>query len=257
MKNRTVLCFDFDGVLINNTLLGFKKVDQILAELNLPSVPVDFIRQNWGLSVDDLARVTLGRFKKANGEYIGYFRQRAKEINIKPVLDNDLLGALISLPEFGFINAIITNRDKYDLEKYSEEIGFNLKMFDFIQTKDDHPISKPDGQVFGPLILWLHDIGHFNSSNVAYFGDTLRMDYQAVLNANIQGQQIKFVGVCSGVNTYEEFATAGLNETEIVASHDVLHYYLNRLIVEKVESRAKKMKAGAAGGCNLPDYSFI
>ncbi|MDP2943988.1 MAG: HAD hydrolase-like protein [bacterium] len=237
MKDRNILCFDFDGVLLNNTLLGFQKVNQILAELKLPPVSPDFLREHWGKKMDDLAAL-ICHLQGATEEQTAYFKKREKEIHPDYIFDRSLLRVLVTLPQFGFLTAIITSREELDFRKYTRKIGLSLGIFHYIQTVDDYPCHKPNGNVFVPLINWARDLGgNLTAENIVYFGDTTKYDYRAVKNARLQGRPIKFVGVCSGINTYKEFQDAGLEETEIVTSHDNLSFYLNRLIQVRVEER--------------------
>ncbi|MCX6794376.1 MAG: HAD hydrolase-like protein [Candidatus Falkowbacteria bacterium] len=240
MRNRTILCFDLDGVLLDNTLLGFLKVNQILVELKLPPVSPDFLREHWGKKMDDLADL-ICHLQGASKEQTACFKKREKEIHPDYVFDRGLLRALVTLPQFGFLTAIITSREEMDFRKYTRKIGLNPGIFHYIQTTDDYPCHKPNGNVFIPLINWAHDLGGgATAENIVYFGDTIKYDYRAVINARLQGRPIKFVGVCSGINTYKEFRDAGLEETEIIPSHDNLSFYLNRLIQERVREKKKQ-----------------
>jgi len=236
MRNRNLLVFDLDGVIVNNTLKGFEKINKILAELNLPPVSEEFLRKNWGKKWDDMATFICNR-QGATEEQLVYFKKRDKEINQGGIFDRRLLNALIALPEFGFLTAVITSRERMDLVKYSREIGLNLNIFHYVQTTDDYHICKPNGDVFEPLLQWAYNLGTLTAKNIAYFGDTIQYDYQAVKDANHRrGHPIKFIGICSGINTYEEFLAAGLKEKEIITSPDALSFYLNRLIQVKVEA---------------------
>lgn len=237
MRNRTILCFDFDGVLIDNTLLGFQKVNQILAELELSPVSPNFLREHWGKKMDDLATL-ICQLQGASKEQTAYFKKREKEIHSSYIFDRRLLRTLIALPQFGFLTAIITSREKENFKRYTRKIGLDLGIFHYVQTVDDYHSYKPSGNVFIPLINWAHDLGGgLTAKDIVYFGDTIKYDYRAVKNACNDGRPIKFIGVCSGINTYEEFRSAGLEDTEIVSSHDVLSFYLNRLIQVRVEEK--------------------
>lgn len=242
MKNRNLLVFDFDGVLVDNTVLGYQETNQIFAELGLPPIPTNFLRKHWGKQADDLALAFCGYHRQATDENLAYFKNRFREINIGATLDKDLFGSLISLPAFGFFTGIITSRGKADLKKYAEEIGLDLSIFYYIQTIDDHLCHKPNGHVFDPLIHWA-GCRNLTPDKIAYFGDTINYDYAAVKNSR---KPIKFIGVCSGVNTYQEFEDAGLEETEIISSHDVLSFYLTRLIQEKAASRVGVRKVASS-----------
>jgi phosphoglycolate phosphatase-like HAD superfamily hydrolase len=234
MEKLRILCFDFDGVIVDNTLLGYQKSNQITAELGLPPVPVSLLREHWGKRASDLAAIICRHHGRETAYNIAYFIRRIREINIHADLNKNLLVSLLALSEAGFLIGIITSRDRDELQKHAEEIGLDLNIFDYIQTLDDYPCHKPSGDVFKPLFQWAHDLDRgLAAKNIAYFGDTVKCDYQAVKNARLQGQAIKFIGVCSGVNTYEEFLAAGLEGKEIVKSHDVLPLFLEKIIRNK------------------------
>jgi phosphoglycolate phosphatase-like HAD superfamily hydrolase len=259
MKNRLVLCFDFDGVIVDNTLCGFRKVNNILAEIGSPPASDSFLKSNWGKPASELFK-NISELMQLNDSQIAFLNQRNHEINeIEGMrLDMDLIGALLSLREFGLVTAVITNRDRQHLEIYSKQIDLDLSIFDYIQTISDYPCRKPDGDVFKPLLQWAqHEVGPKAGSSIAYFGDTIQYDYRAVLNAKAQGHDIKFIGVCSGVNDYEEFLAAGLTEKEIISSHDALSSYLTRLIQEKNRGIARALVKKLDGNVDLSQYAFL
>lgn len=236
MRKRNVLVFDFDGVLVNNTPQGYEKINMILKEINLPAVSDEFLRKIWGKHMNDLA-TAICKQRNANDEQLAYFKKREKEIYVVGAFDKILQKTLRDLPQYGFLTAIITSRSRDDFEKYARKIGLDLGIFHYVQTPEDYPILKPDGGVFKPLLKWCQNLGNYTSGNIVYFGDTVAYDYQAVKNFNQEGYNIKFVGVCSGVDNYEDFLVAGLDEEQIITSHDVLAFYLSRLIHKKFESR--------------------
>ena len=259
MKNRLVLCFDFDGVIVDNTLCGFRKMNNILAEIGSPPLGESFLRNNWGKTMDEMFKI-ICKLMHLDDDQLAFLHQRNREINEIEGrrLDMDLIGALLSLPQFGFVTAIITSRNRQHLEIYAKQIGLDLGMFDYIQTVDDYPCCKPDGDVFKPLLQWAkHAVGPRAGGSIAYFGDTIKYDYQAVLNAKTQERDIKFIGVCSGINDYEEFRVAGLDETEIIPSHDALSFYLNRLIQEKNRAIAQALSRKFAGNVDIDQYPII
>ncbi len=234
MKDVSILCFDCDGVIINNTISGYEKINLILKDLELPQISYDFLRNNWGMPVDKLCRSIFDEVNGVNNEQAALFEKTVKTASVIASLDPKLKAVLEILRPFGFLTAIITNRNRDRFETCAQDIGLDLKLFDYIQTISDHSSHKPDGDVFRPLLAWAN-IFSYTACNIAYFGDTINYDYQAVMNARSQGQLIKFVGVCSGVNTAEEFTARGLKETEIVPSHEALPLYLNKLIQGRVE----------------------
>jgi phosphoglycolate phosphatase-like HAD superfamily hydrolase len=235
MGNQRFLCFDCDGVIVNNTLGAFSRVDNILTAIGLRPVGEKFLRENWGMRLDELISLIcrLRSCPQDTTKVIADFKKYEGIIKDGAKLDRRLVKILAALPDFGFTPALITSRTRENLESYAAEIGLDLNLFLFVQTASDYPVCKPDGAVFKPFIQWVYECDRTaTAEDITYFGDTIRYDYQAVLNARLQRQMIKFVGVCSGVNSYEEFINAGQTDKEVIASSDSLGFYLSRLMQE-------------------------
>jgi phosphoglycolate phosphatase-like HAD superfamily hydrolase len=237
MGNQKFLCFDCDGVVVDNTLNAFSRIDNVLTEIGLRPVGTQFLREHWGMRSDELISL-ICRLRASPQDVlkaVADFKKCKETIKDGAKLDCRLVKILDALPDFGFFPALITSRTRESLEEYAAEIDLDLNLFLFIQTASDYPVCKPNGSVFKPLIQLVYDCDNMaTAANITYFGDTLQYDYQAVMSARLQRQMIKFVGVCSGVNTYEEFINAGLTDKEVIVSHDSLGFYLDRLMQEAV-----------------------
>ncbi len=245
MSKQIFLIFDYDGVIVDNTLHGHRRINLILAELGLLPVPASILRKNWGKKLEDIF-TSISKFSHLKENDLAYLKKRycgldeVQDSNLHSSLDKNLVNTLALLRKHGCLIGIVTSRDKASLEKDTNRIGLDVSIFHYIQTASDWPAHKPDGNVFKPLNDWVHENTsnstetHTADNQILYFGDTINTDYAAVKNACSDFAPIKFVGVCSGVNTFEEFIEAGLNETEIVPSHDCLNYYLKRLVQAKV-----------------------
>jgi phosphoglycolate phosphatase-like HAD superfamily hydrolase len=239
MGSQKFLCFDCDGVVVDNTLNAFGRINSVLWEIGLKPVEEKFLREHWGMKSDELISF-ICRLQGASNpqniiKVIADFKKAEETIKDGAKIDRRLVKVLGALPDFGFFPALVTSRTRESLERYAEDIDLDLNLFLFIQTASDYPVCKPNGSVFKPLIQWAYNCDQTaTAANITYFGDTLKYDYQAVLNARMQQQMIKFVGVCSGVNSYEEFINAGLNEQNVIVDHGSLKFYLNRIIQENI-----------------------
>lgn len=237
MGNQKFLCFDCDGVIVNNTSSAFNRVDNVLAAIGLRPVGEKFLREHWGMPSNELISL-ICRLRSSPQDItkaIADFKRYEEIIKDGAKLDRRLVKVLDALPDFGFTPALITSRTRESLEEYAVEIGLDLNLFLFVQTVSDYPACKPNGAVFKPFIQWVYECDRTaTAEDITYFGDTIQYDYQAVLNARLQRQMIKFVGVCSGANSYAEFINAGLNDKEVIVDHDSLKFYLDRLIQKNI-----------------------
>ncbi len=229
----TILCFDFDGVIINNTITGFNRMNLILHDLELLPVSHEFLRARWGMRVNDLCAEICHALGATFGD-LERFQEAVKKAHVQQLaIDCRLRDVLSVLSKFGFSLAIITSRDSSSLKFCLNKIGLDAQLFDFIQTISDHDKHKPQAEVFDPLLAWANNHG-LAARDITYFGDTIQYDFQAVKNAREQGNLLEFIGVASGVNTVAEFMAAGLNKDDVVTSQSMLSYYLNCLIYQKV-----------------------
>ena len=225
------LIFDFDGVIVDSTMIGFRKINKNLSGLNLPEVSENFLRKHWGKKADDLfslvcEEVGASQEKKEN------FKMRDAYMLEEYALSSEVVAALSELQETNYIG-LLTSRTDNSLYNLANKIGLDLNMFDFIQTADRCSYTKPDGSVFKPLLEWVRALG-FAASDVVYFGDTIDYDYAATQNCQ---PRIDFVGVASGVNTVRDFLNAGLGLCQIVPYFTKLPWFLSK--VEKQEKIIK------------------
>jgi len=229
MKNCGVLCFDCDGVVVNNTILGFERVNRFLRYVGLAPISTEFLRMHWGMKSNDLFDI-ICKTQGASPKQIIAYKKKEKEETMGGYVDPRFVKSLLVAKDIGFLVAMITSRSRYDLKKYAGEINLDLNIFSHVQTIDNYHEHKPSGKVFNPLFRHALQTAGYKPENVIYFGDTVQYDYGAVKNAQANGAMVKFVGVCSGIHTFDEFVAAGLNEKQIIPSHDVMPFFLDMLI---------------------------
>lgn len=228
MKEKRILAFDWDGTILKSTEIGFKKVEDTLKALNLKCPPREFLKKHWGMEANELFKLLL---KECGGNGYTFEELCVVHRNFEEAYPDIHYVEYIfyRLKKAGYKIALITNRSNGSWLKSCKLSNFNPKCFDFVQTKDHFHIKKPFGRVFGPLINYArrHDI---KPEQIIYFGDTIAYDYQATLNCE---PPIDFIGVCSGVNTKEEFIAAGLSPDRIIGSYEDVFVYLNNIIQQK------------------------
>lgn len=223
---KILLCFDFDGTIVDDTYSGFAHVNALLQGAGLESVHADVMREYWGMKTADFWE-SICLLQGASPTQIRQCQMAMTDLFV-PVscrLEHVLRG----LSSRGFLLGLLTSRTKASLKKYTEKTGFDTSIFKYIQTADDYSAHKPSGAVFTPLLRWAHKY-ELTSDKIVYFGDTVNYDLKAVINANsTYGFSIGFKGICSGINTYEEFLAAGLKNHDIIPEYNFLPFYLNEM----------------------------
>ncbi|OIO06537.1 hypothetical protein COT93_00055 [Candidatus Falkowbacteria bacterium CG10_big_fil_rev_8_21_14_0_10_37_18] len=214
--------FDFDGTTINTTIAGFNKVNTVLKLIGLSPVSHDYLRPLWGEKFDVLANIVC-RYVGGTAEHVQAFLETEKEIPFTCEINEEFFLTLDELRRRDCLVSLLTSRDIDSLLKLSKNLGFDLDVFNYIQTPEDTKYHKPDGRVFEPLFEWAAT-KNCQPENTIYFGDTVKYDLAATLNSK---PPIKFVGVVSGVNTAPEFYLNGVKD--IVYSIDDLPEYLRSI----------------------------
>lgn len=231
MKEKKVLAFDWDGTLIDSTGYGMRKIEAIFSEFNLEPPCRAELRRIWGIRVEllyhHISKYMLNDIISA---------EEFKDLYVSVIDDypsmKEVTDVLARLKEFGYKLALITSRSHDSWLKTCQELQFDYKSFDFIQTATHYYHHKPSGRVFGPIINWAkrHRI---RPDEIVYFGDTIKYDYLATQDSN---PVLDFIGVASGVNTVSEFEAAGVPFGNIVGSYNEMPHFLNKLIQQRVEA---------------------
>jgi len=230
MKEKQFLVFDWDGTLLDSTEPGLLKIEHAMSQLNLPCPSREILRQKIGMKPQELFTSLLEN-NGANGSSYENFCHFYRGIPEEYPSNGEIAQTLKRLKEFGFLIGLLTSRSHESWLKSCQVTGFDNNIFDFKQTACHYYHHKPSGRVFGPIINWAKHRG-ISAHQILYFGDTINYDYQATLNSD---SAIDFIGVVSGVNTYQEFIAAGLSKEQIIPSIYDLPLFLNNLIRERVE----------------------
>lgn len=238
MKEKKLFVFDLDGTLMDNTHLGFDKINRNLAGLGLPGVSEDFLRRAWGKKAEDLFNHVCWEVR-ATAEQTALFKERDRTLSLEVdyQLSAALMDAVHDLRRAGCYIGIITSRTSISLQNIANQTGLILTDFHYVQSATHFYHHKPDGRVFGPIINWATTKG-LRPEQIVYFGDTVDYDYRATLDSN---PPLDFVGVASGVNTPEEFRSAGLPKSRIIHSFADFPAYLQKFVPTKTTAVVSRL----------------
>ncbi len=215
LMEKKFFIFDFDGVIVDSTRLGFKRFNLILKTMGLPAISDDFLRQHWGMKMEEIIDLICNCAEVgASQEEKEAFKAMEPGISssMPYKLEREMLEALLNLRISHIDIGLITSRTDKSLTEISNLVGLSLKTFNKIQTLNHFYHYKPDGRVFGPFINWAKSRG-IEPEQIVYIGDTIQFDLAATLDSD---PKIDFIGVVSGVNTREDFLQAGVPMCRIV-----------------------------------------
>jgi phosphoglycolate phosphatase-like HAD superfamily hydrolase len=229
-KEKTILSFDWHGVIVDSVSSMLSGVNHILQDLDLEVLPKSFLKQNLDKSTSEFLKIIRATQNMDAKKECQFLREFNNLMIKSSKADKKLIRVLENLPKNGFFSAVMTNKTSAELISSAHFAGIDLRLFDYIQTGDRYPYHKPSGFFFSPLLIWAHDLNeNLDSKNVLYFGDSINSDYHAIRNARMQGKKMKFVGVCSGIDTYEDFVSVGIKEQNIISDYDGVAFYLDRI----------------------------
>jgi len=142
MKKR-VFIFDLDGTLIDTTRIGFREINYNLLRLGYPAVSDEFLRSHWGKSAQDIFQLVCENAGMSEKEYHDFCRYDKTMLD-EYFLDPNLIPALTRLKNTKAILGILTSRTSESVNRLVNKIGFDLQLFNFLQTEDNHVWRKPD-----------------------------------------------------------------------------------------------------------------
>ena len=222
-NGKIIISLDFDGTIVPSTPSGFHKMQECLNMRGLPSISEADLQKVWGKKFTDVVRFILKKVGVPDyqlDEEIAAFLEIEKSITETVSISEEMVILLQKIKDSKHLTALITSRNKQDLEHGVKDFGVSLDYFDYIQTSDQSEYHKPDGRVFNPLFKWAEEKG-VEHKNIIYCGDTL-YDWGAAVSAK---PPIQFIGVVSGVATASDFFAAGV--TEVARGPNGLAEYLD------------------------------
>jgi len=211
-KKKGAIIFDYDGVLNIGTAELIQLMISIAGNLNLKTPSIQDLQLLWGMGWQELHARMAHDLAWSNSD-LKKFEERLNAVdksnyNYKAAGLDDFL----TKAKQEYLLFILSNRLRESFEICSTITEFNQSYFNKIMTKNDQDYCKPD-----PTSLWsIMEIITQNSikqSDVLYIGDTVKYDYQMILNSLLP---IKFYAIISGGNSRQMSIEAGLSESRIL-----------------------------------------
>lgn len=179
MSRIKAVFLDFDGVLhlsFNEVIKAHQEAAKKMG-LNVPSRTDMALMWGhpWSLAFDKFwPGIDQNAFRKAFAE--SGFRER----HIIPEANQ----IMSFLKKENYFLALVSNRERWGIEKIAECADFRLEIFDHIQGSDDSAFHKPDPRAFNDVLEKISRRG-IDRKAAIYIGDT-PLDFQAAIGAGIQ-----------------------------------------------------------------------
>lgn len=208
MKEKELIIFDYDGVLVDSVLVTFKAIIEAVRELNVKEPDFELLKEKWGICFNknlfpDLAKELGWSFLQQRYILESFFNKNAQLIYPLPDSINQCLK---TLKERDYKLAILTNRKLESLIYYSYKSNLNLDVFESIVCPQNG-LFKPDPKVFN--YFWQK--GHSPEKTV-FIGDSIKFD---LASASSHLPEIDFIAITSGLNDKCDFIKAGV-EPELI-----------------------------------------
>ena len=221
MKNKELIFFDVDGVLIFSMEKSTTLLCQIIENARL-RFDLKIIENNWGHSFQGVVIPLLaesGNWPDFKKELV---MEKAKEFfeNTHFNSPDGLSSKFNLLKASGYELGIITNRDHKMLEKACNDMSVDMNIFSYLQTADDC-FQKPDPRVFNDALK------SFKAEDIIFVGDSPICDLPAAYDGK---SKIDFVGITSIVHKKEHFVNAGVPEKLVYDS--VLNFIDDMLVLQ-------------------------
>lgn len=225
-KNKKLICFDLDGVLISSMAIAnqifFDTVDE---ELGLPT-------EEWRKNKKMMALPAEERFytyweedvkekgitKEQIESTLNKYRKRKLEVDM-PVLPGAIETVKLMADNFEYIAAVSSNKE-YIIEETLDELGIR-KLFMKVTGIDKIPFSKPHPEIY--------------QVTVDYFGvspkDALTFEDSSHGITSASSAGMKVIGVATGLESVEDLKKTDAN----VVLHDLTEFNLD-IAIKLLES---------------------
>lgn len=237
MQNSSIsgVIFDCDGVLVDSTGHTINGIVEAVKDwgLSFDKNITDFLRTIWGAGyteiISSLAQKYNWHEKPEKLKALTDFLLNKEEGPVPKVK-----GASAMLAELAAAKpiALVSSRRRKTGDPIMVSHGFTQMAFVCIQFREDCLHLKPDHRSLQPAItkIALHPGNQRKLSHklpILFVGDTISHDLAA---ARPWFDILAFVGVCSGVNTSEEFLAAGVPKNHVIHGIDQVAVRLPEII---------------------------
>ncbi|MBT4120457.1 MAG: HAD hydrolase-like protein [Candidatus Magasanikbacteria bacterium] len=165
---------------------------------------------------------------------LGNYREHSPSEKYDPTSGS--LEAIKSLKQAGLVVGLVTNRVRMLSERLAQA-GFDIDDFAFMHIPPELEFRKPHPRAFEEAIKHLENIG-IKPEQTVMFGDHSDDYYSSFY------QKIKFVGVCQGQTTREDFHEMGIEDALIVKNLENIENILEEVI--KVDRYKKSLQSTSA-----------
>jgi phosphoglycolate phosphatase len=169
------IAFDLDGTLLDTVHDQAAAVNLMLAEIGLPTLPVDEVRNMIGKGITNLIGKVLARVRGEHpeGDEVAallpiYQRGYASVLGRETVLYPGVLTGLDRMRNAGFRLAVVTNKATRFVAPHLAHAGIS-QYFDAVVGGDDAAAKKPDA---APLVLAAGRMG-VSTARMLMVGDSV------------------------------------------------------------------------------------
>ncbi len=210
MKNKKLLIFDFDGVLVFSVHVTFECIIDVAKKLGVKFPGFRLIKACWGKNIHDdlfpkLAKELNWTFKQMEYVKESFLKENKKLIYPLPDSISDFLKKASEAKDL----AILSNRKLSSLIVCSHKLGIDLSLFKNIVCPQNG-LYKPDPKTFN--FFW--KIG-YRPEETVFVGDSIIHDLSAAKN---HIPSIDFVAISSGLHEKSEFMAAGVPKDLVLKS---------------------------------------
>jgi len=201
--SKTLIIFDFDGVLKPDTAKAIETHLEVAVKMNLP-LTKEVLIKHWGKVwesslIPDIAK-EMGWPSSVQAEFI----KLAIGNSVLSYNGNPYPKIKQALDSLGTVDkTILTSREKTTLDILLDKMEIREK-FIYLQSADCCRYHKPLKEAFQPTLDF---INHKKYDRIFYVGDTIDYDYAPIRD---YFPEIIFIGVESILVSREEFKQAGV-----------------------------------------------
>ena len=202
----TAFIFDHDDTLVGTIQAKWSQHKYIAQMFYQKKLSDEDIRPHWGKPLSSLIQCLY----ETDQVDLAMSYNVATRSQFPKLLFEDTIGALKKIRTMGKKVGLVTATTRSSMDNDFKTLNIPVKLFDYIQAEEDTHFHKPDKRVFEPALRWIA-VEQISPEEVVYVGDNFN-DMEAAIGAGFQ-----FIGVSTGLISYEEFAARGVRAVKRLA----------------------------------------